>query len=79
MSQPVQPPPRPAGPPPAAAPVTPRRPGASGRWASAPATAGEAPPDPLTGRLRRVVEDLPEWSPLPPGELLVRRPGADGP
>ncbi|MFF3016774.1 hypothetical protein [Streptomyces sp. NPDC057939] len=29
-----------------------------------------------TARLRRVVEGLPEWSPLPPGEQLVRRPGA---
>ncbi|MFD3873415.1 hypothetical protein [Streptomyces sp. NPDC058623] len=29
-----------------------------------------------TARLRRVVEGLPAWSPLPPGEQLVRRPGA---
>ncbi|MCX4529762.1 MULTISPECIES: hypothetical protein [unclassified Streptomyces] len=30
-----------------------------------------------TSRLRRIVEGLPEWSPLPPGEQLVRRPGAN--
>ncbi|MFG2616685.1 hypothetical protein ACGFXC_03615 [Streptomyces sp. NPDC048507] len=29
-----------------------------------------------TARLRRLVEGLPDWSPLPPGEQLVRRPGA---
>ncbi|MHB9859416.1 hypothetical protein [Streptomyces sp. YIM S03343] len=30
----------------------------------------------VTGRLRRVVEGLPDWEPLPPGETLVRRPGS---
>ncbi|MFI5640898.1 hypothetical protein ACIA8H_26285 [Streptomyces goshikiensis] len=30
-----------------------------------------------TARLRRVVDGLPAWSPLPPGEQLVRRPGAN--
>lgn len=28
-----------------------------------------------TQRVRRVVEGLPEWDPMPPGESLVRRPG----
>ncbi|MEV5799158.1 hypothetical protein, partial [Streptomyces collinus] len=30
----------------------------------------------VTSRLRRVVEGLPDWEPLPPGETLVRRPGS---
>jgi hypothetical protein len=30
---------------------------------------------PVTGRLRRTVDGLPAWEPLPPGEALVRRPG----
>ncbi|GLX17194.1 MULTISPECIES: hypothetical protein [Streptomyces] len=29
-----------------------------------------------TARLRRIVQGLPDWSPLPPGEQLVRRPGS---
>ncbi|MGE7390722.1 hypothetical protein ACQKM2_35115 [Streptomyces sp. NPDC004126] len=29
-----------------------------------------------TARLRRLVQGLPDWSPLPPGEQLVRRPGS---
>jgi len=28
-----------------------------------------------THRARHVVENLPDWEPLPPGEVLVRRPG----
>jgi len=27
-----------------------------------------------TGRVRLVVNTLPDWEPLPPGEILVRRP-----
>jgi hypothetical protein len=27
-----------------------------------------------TKRIRRVVENLPDWEPLPPGEILVHRP-----
>lgn len=27
-----------------------------------------------TPRARRMVQGLPEWEPLPPGELLIRRP-----
>ena len=27
-----------------------------------------------TTRARRMVEGLPSWEPLPPGEILVRRP-----
>jgi hypothetical protein len=26
-----------------------------------------------TARMRRMVESLPEWEPLPPGEILVQR------
>ncbi|MEU9714243.1 hypothetical protein [Streptomyces sp. NPDC047976] len=29
-----------------------------------------------TARLRRIVQGLPDWSPLPPGEQVVRRPGS---
>lgn len=29
-----------------------------------------------TSRERQVAGDLPEWEPMPPGELLVRRPGS---
>ena len=38
-------------------------------WARRPATAGER----VTARARRLVEGLPDWEPLPPGESLVRR------
>ena len=27
-----------------------------------------------TGRLRRVAEGLPDWEPMPPGDIVVRRP-----
>jgi hypothetical protein len=30
-----------------------------------------------TDRKRRVVESLPDWEPLPPGEILVHRPRHD--
>ncbi|MBW5483318.1 hypothetical protein [Streptomyces bambusae] len=40
------------------------------------AATGEQSGERVTNRLRRVVEGLPEWSPLPPGEQLIRRPGA---
>ncbi|SCE65051.1 hypothetical protein GA0070558_101315 [Micromonospora haikouensis] len=33
-----------------------------------------ASPPPATDRRRQVVEELPDWEPLPPGEILVRRP-----
>ena len=29
---------------------------------------------PATSRTRRVVENLPDWEPLPPGEIVVHRP-----
>ncbi|GGP51418.1 MULTISPECIES: hypothetical protein [Streptomyces] len=38
-------------------------------WAATAAKPGER----VTTRLRRIVEGLPDWSPLPPGETLVRR------
>ncbi|MBK6440865.1 MAG: hypothetical protein IPH27_11430 [Actinomycetales bacterium] len=31
---------------------------------------------PLNSRSRKIAGDLPTWEPLPPGELLVRRPGS---
>ncbi|MGW6690604.1 hypothetical protein [Streptomyces sp. NPDC054961] len=39
-------------------------------WARQPEATG-----PSTARLRRIVEGLPDWEPLPPGEILVRRGG----
>ncbi|MDT0445437.1 hypothetical protein [Streptomyces johnsoniae] len=54
---------------------TPRRPAAEDPWAAGAPPADKA--ERLTSRLRRVVEDLPAWSPEPPGEILVRRPGTD--
>lgn len=42
-------------------------------WAADPAAV--RPGDRATQRRRRVVDGLPEWSPAPPGESLVRRPG----
>jgi hypothetical protein len=41
-------------------------------WARQPAGSG----DRVTARARRLVEGLPGWEPLPPGETVVRRPGA---
>jgi|KBSSwiStaDraftv2_1062776.scaffolds.fasta_scaffold284228_2 hypothetical protein len=38
-------------------------------WARQPS----AKVEPATKRIRRPVENLPEWEPLPPGEILVRR------
>jgi hypothetical protein len=32
---------------------------------------------PVTGRVRRLVQGLPSWDPLPPGEILVRRRSHD--
>jgi hypothetical protein len=64
---PYDPPPRDAP----SVPFTPvRRPASP--WAAAPEPAEER----ATGRLRRVVQGLPAWEPLPPGESTVRRPGA---
>ncbi|MCT4355566.1 hypothetical protein M5362_20730 [Streptomyces sp. Je 1-79] len=48
-----------------------RRPVVDSPWGSQ----RPAPADRSTSRLRRVVEGLPDWEPLPPGETLVRRPG----
>ncbi|MFD5316849.1 hypothetical protein [Streptomyces sp. NPDC127098] len=59
-------------------PTTPRRPAANDTWAAGATRASSgAPEERLTSRLRRVVDSLPDWSPAPPGEILVRRPGAD--
>ncbi|MEU3573325.1 hypothetical protein AB0E96_33600 [Kitasatospora sp. NPDC036755] len=53
-------------------PPPPRRPPAAGSpWAASPRPST----DRATSRLRRLVEGLPDWEPLPPGELTVRRPG----
>lgn len=30
--------------------------------------------DRVTNRARRLVQGLPDWEPLPPGEILVHRP-----
>lgn len=75
-------PPLPAAPPrPAGAPRTPPSPvpwatdpaqPPVGSWGAAAVPSGE----PVTRRLRRVVESLPDWEPLPPGEFTVRRPGS---
>ncbi|MFJ9210967.1 hypothetical protein [Streptomyces sp. NPDC102264] len=46
---------------------------ATSPWASAPAR----PKERATSRLRKVVEGLPDWEPLPPGEMTVRRPKKD--
>lgn len=31
-----------------------------------------------TPRARKMVQGLPGWEPLPPGEIVVRRPGSAG-
>ncbi|MFI2712208.1 hypothetical protein ACH495_18995 [Micromonospora sp. NPDC018662] len=33
-----------------------------------------APSQRSTDRVRRIAEGLPDWEPMPPGELVVRRP-----
>jgi len=43
-------------------------------WGASRQPAGER----VTSRVRKVVEGLPDWEPLPPGETLVRRPGGTG-
>lgn len=30
----------------------------------------------VTSRVRRMAEGLPDWEPLPPGEILIRRPSS---
>lgn len=50
-----------------------RRPGGDTPWSGLPRQPGS---EPVTSRLRRIVEELPDWEPLPPGEILVRRPGS---
>ncbi|WP_236710884.1 hypothetical protein, partial [Streptomyces sp. 150FB] len=75
-------PPLPAAPPLPAG--SPRTPPAPVPWATDPAQppvaswgAATLPSsEPVTRRLRRVVESLPDWEPLPPGEFSVRRPGS---
>jgi len=39
--------------------------------------AASAPPEPVTQRARRMVQGLPDWEPLPPGEAPVSRRGRD--
>jgi hypothetical protein len=36
--------------------------------------AGGASEERVTSRVRRMAEGLPSWEPLPPGEILIRRP-----
>ncbi|MBP2049327.1 hypothetical protein J2Z21_002258 [Streptomyces griseochromogenes] len=49
----------------------------AGRAQSSPWAAQRRPQqERITSRLRKVVEGLPDWEPLPPGETLVRRPGS---
>ncbi|MER5206602.1 hypothetical protein [Streptomyces sp. NPDC002825] len=55
----------------APAPAVVRRPGTDSPWAAR----RPEPTERATSRLRRLVEGLPDWEPLPPGETLVRRPG----
>ncbi|WP_203616456.1 hypothetical protein, partial [Streptomyces sp. SID13726] len=45
--------------------------GAASPWGSSRRAGGER----VTSRVRNVVEGLPDWEPLPPGETVVRRPG----
>lgn len=68
----------PGGLPPAAAPAARREgpPPAAVPWAAGPGTGDGVGTAPATGRLRRIAQDLPDWEPLPPGEVLVRRRGA---
>ncbi|MFI9239198.1 hypothetical protein [Streptomyces cinnamoneus] len=49
-----------------------RRPSAGNPWSAPVKPAAEQ----VTSRLRRLVADLPDWEPLPPGEIVVRRPGS---
>lgn len=71
------------------APPQPRTPPGASPWAGS-ADAGRTQSSPwgavrrpqqerVTSRLRRLVEGLPDWEPLPPGETLVRRPGSNAP
>jgi hypothetical protein len=72
-------------PPPSRPPGEPSRPPGEPSWAAG-APGGEESTSPwaavrrpqqerVTSRQRQVVEGLPDWEPLPPGETLVRRPG----
>jgi hypothetical protein len=68
-----------------AVPPAPARPPGEPSWAAAAPGGGESTSpwaavrrpqrERVTSRQRRVVEGLPDWEPLPPGETLVRRPG----
>ncbi|MET7849061.1 hypothetical protein AB0D78_17095 [Streptomyces avermitilis] len=66
-------------------PPPPRRPPGESPWGAATGQRSESPwgatsrssgGERVTSRLRRVVEGLPDWEPLPPGETVVRRPGS---
>ncbi|MFF9123956.1 hypothetical protein ACF09J_11730 [Streptomyces sp. NPDC014889] len=48
--------------------------GGESPWATTRRPSGER----VTSRVRQVVEGLPDWEPLPPGETVVRRPGGTG-
>lgn len=60
-------------------PPAPRRPPGDPQWSPAGASPWGATRKPAgeraTSRVRKVVEGLPDWEPLPPGETVVRRPG----
>ncbi|QIB41686.1 hypothetical protein [Streptomyces aureoverticillatus] len=70
-----------AAPPPESAPTSAwgaaAGPGNESPWAAA--AARPAGGERVTKRQRRVVEGLPDWEPLPPGETLVRRHGDHSP
>lgn len=51
---------------------TARRSGGDVPWGST--GHGGASEERVTNRARRMVEGLPGWEPLPPGEILIRRP-----
>ncbi|WP_372348843.1 hypothetical protein [Streptomyces sp. KL116D] len=69
MSHPTPPPP---GRQPGDSPWARRPAAADSPWAATGRPAGER----VTNRARRVVDGLPAWEPLPPGETVVRRPGS---
>lgn len=37
---------------------------------------GAAKTERATARIRKMVQGLPAWEPMPPGEQIVRRPGS---
>lgn len=44
-------------------------------WGQQASSSGPTPSGKV--RLHRLVEGLPDWDPLPPGEILVVRPGRE--